>query len=29
MCEAKPREMVSNGIVSTEGVKLKKQVEEL
>jgi len=29
MCEAEPREIVSNGIVSTEGVKLKKPIEEL
>jgi len=29
MCEAEPREIISNGIVSIEGVKLKKKVEEL
>jgi len=29
MCEVEPREIVFNGIVSTKGVKLKKQLEEL
>jgi len=29
MYEAKPREIVSNEIVCTKGVELKKQVEEL